>query len=262
MQSTKRHSVQIWLHFQSGWPLLHWRGSTAKKRFVAKLHAAWYCDAIEQVAPSKGVLFNKHNSTGHFDHPEMATALPSLGSNCRMPASMLTWRMRGTARKGTGGDDPCLVHWHFDRLRDVSMWTAIEGQTWSSKSSSLSYCATPVDISTTVPDRVVRSNRHSMACSLSLDVLRLETLRVTIGSLAWMRVLGSQTCLSQDSTAARNSLCSPCERAREVNLPDTCVASGGLNCLTGSHIELPTGSMADVERRLAPCRCWLWFVRS
>ena len=57
------------------------QGAAVGKGFVSKLGAAWHCYTIEQVAPSKGVLFNTHYSIRHLDNPEMTTALPGLSSN-------------------------------------------------------------------------------------------------------------------------------------------------------------------------------------
>ena len=79
------------------------------KGFLSKLSAAWHCNTIKQVAPTKGVLFNTHHRARHLDNPEMTTTLPGLSSHSAYACFNAHVAHARDSKKGTGRDDPRLA---------------------------------------------------------------------------------------------------------------------------------------------------------
>ena len=100
--------------------------ATIRKCFVSKFYTAWCCDAVEQLAPSEGVIRNSHHSTGHSDHPKMSAALPGFSSNCAYACFDTDMTQAWHSDKGARGNDSCQVHWNLDCLWDITIWASVE----------------------------------------------------------------------------------------------------------------------------------------
>ena len=54
------------------------QGAAFSKGFIAKLHAARRCDAVEQPAPSECVVRCSYHRSWHSNNPQLSTTLPCL----------------------------------------------------------------------------------------------------------------------------------------------------------------------------------------